>query len=130
MPSGEEKWCVNYTGIGLGYTCKEGIDYRTFNGGKELGLIRALPCLGHGPERCGFYEVSTPEQRAANEKKFRESMDRVAAIREAVVKDCPKNGGHGEIKCPCCGGTVRYSKASNGHVRARCSTEGCASWME
>lgn len=42
------------------------------------------------------------------------------------------NGGQGTMPCPAgCGGQLRYSVASvNGHMHARCSTEGCVSWME
>ena len=40
--------------------------------------------------------------------------------------------GAGEMKCPACKeGTLRYSRAAyNGHVQARCSTNGCVQWME
>ena len=37
----------------------------------------------------------------------------------------------GTCKCPACGpGHLRFSIASNGHVTAQCSTEGCLCWME
>lgn len=40
--------------------------------------------------------------------------------------------GAGVITCPICGtGKLRYSRAGyNGHVHARCSTDGCVAWME
>jgi hypothetical protein len=40
--------------------------------------------------------------------------------------------GSGQMSCPVCNtGTLRYSRdLSNGHVHARCSTEGCVAWME
>jgi hypothetical protein len=40
--------------------------------------------------------------------------------------------GAGIIGCPICKtGKLRYSRAAyNGHVHARCSTDGCVSWME
>lgn len=40
--------------------------------------------------------------------------------------------GCGKMKCPVCNeGELRYSRASyNGHVHAKCSTQGCVAWME
>jgi hypothetical protein len=40
--------------------------------------------------------------------------------------------GQGEMECPVCKtGKLRYSRSAlNGHVHARCSTEGCVAWME
>lgn len=128
--SERDKWCISYSGIANGYTCKAGVDYRSFNNEDDLGLLNAIPCFGDHCERCYFYEVLTPEQRAANEKEFRDYCERRNKIRAAIVELHP-HGGFGSIKCPCCGGTVRYSVAKyNGHVHATCSTKGCASWME
>lgn len=41
-------------------------------------------------------------------------------------------GGSGWIWCPACGnGKLEYSRSSwNGHIRAKCSTSNCLSWME
>lgn len=37
----------------------------------------------------------------------------------------------GEVKCPKCGGALRWSKAkSNGHVHGACKTPGCLRWMQ
>ena len=40
--------------------------------------------------------------------------------------------GVGEMDCPICKtGKLRYSRAAyNGHVHAKCSTNGCVAWME
>jgi hypothetical protein len=39
--------------------------------------------------------------------------------------------GSGEFPCPVCqAGTLRYSRASNGHVHAGCTTDTCVRWME
>jgi len=42
------------------------------------------------------------------------------------------NGGLGEVACPVCNsGTIHYSVASyNGHRHAKCTTDGCVSFME
>ena len=48
--------------------------------------------------------------------------------------DGPTNyiSGAGVMECPVCKtGKLRYSRAGyNGHVHARCSTDGCVAWME
>jgi hypothetical protein len=40
--------------------------------------------------------------------------------------------GHGVMECPVCGdGKLRYERQEyNGHIRARCSTDGCVAWIE
>lgn len=39
--------------------------------------------------------------------------------------------GQGKTACPICSGELRYSRAGyNGHVHAKCSTDGCVAWME
>ena len=40
-------------------------------------------------------------------------------------------GGRGDIPCPVCGGTVRYSvSAYNGHTAGVCGTDGCIRWIQ
>jgi hypothetical protein len=42
-------------------------------------------------------------------------------------------GASGKIDCPICGkqGSLKFSRAGyNGHIHARCATEGCVNWME
>jgi hypothetical protein len=97
-------WCRHRTPFTSEFkTCKIGVDFHKFPRQHDL-----MPCLGQ-----------TAEAKAL----------------------CPKYSGYtsvkatgqrqGRIPCPACKtGTVGYSQASNGHVHARCSTEGCASWME
>jgi len=40
--------------------------------------------------------------------------------------------GAGIMNCPICNtGKLKYSRSNyNGHVHARCSTDGCVAWME
>lgn len=45
----------------------------------------------------------------------------------AVKKDGKPKG---QITCPKCQGILRYTIASNGHTRGRCTTENCLSWIE
>lgn len=40
-------------------------------------------------------------------------------------------GGSGQMECPICKGTLKYSVAGvNGHVWGACTTEGCVRWMQ
>lgn len=65
------------------------------------------------------------------------SMENFLAALKAVSVDAKErglkkgSGGHGEIKCPNCPGTIRYSVASvNGHIWACCSTPNCVRWIQ
>jgi hypothetical protein len=67
------------------------------------------------------------------EAEFEESVKRVGVARAAIVEHTRgQRGVSGQMKCPCCeGGTLGFSVAGyNGHIHARCSTPGCANWME
>jgi hypothetical protein len=64
-------------------------------------------------------EYATKAQRAAHD--------------DAKTKGYEKGkGGSGFIPCPACaGGTLCYSVDSrNGHMRVKCATLGCVSWIE
>ena len=63
--------------------------------------------------------------------------ENVGKARAAIVNDCgewargPSSAGC--IDCPVCGGIekLQYSRSGyNGHIRARCETDGCVAWME
>jgi len=64
-----------------------------------------------------------------------DSDDLEALIVNEAVKLCKKYAGNkrnvfGTVKCPKCGGNLHYFIAGNGHVRGKCDTPGCLSWME
>lgn len=57
----------------------------------------------------------------------------VAAKADASLKKFGRgHGGADSIPCPACQtGRLYYRVASvNGHMHAKCDTEGCVSWME
>ena len=66
------------------------------------------------------------------EAEWRRSIERIGKARSAIIKHCQNQRGvAGKLKCPVCEtGTLQYSRASNGHVHAGCSTKGCVNWME
>jgi hypothetical protein len=55
----------------------------------------------------------------------RDSMCHEKGLKDFIV-------GAGTMRCPICGtGTLGYSRAGyNGHIHAKCSTNGCVAWME
>ena len=67
-----------------------------------------------------------------------EMMMRIIVVRDAIVDDIAAHDATGSdcagvIDCPACAeGRVAYTYAgtANGHVSARCSTQGCVQWME
>lgn len=102
-----------------------------------------MPCIpkhvdGREAWPCDLFEIMSQadaEKEADEEIITMERGMKVwhAAHDDAKAKGLGKgNGGVGEIPCPGCGtGTLRYLVASyNGHMHGRCSTPGCASWME
>ncbi|MFZ1005317.1 MAG: hypothetical protein WAN65_00665 [Candidatus Sulfotelmatobacter sp.] len=146
--SNRDKWCRHRTAFTSDIkTCNAGVDFHQFD---KLGStpneipsrrLSLMPCLGECPEaiaKCDKYSGYTPEEIAAHEADLRERITRIGTIRTAIIQACiirgaigDKKSCAGQIPCPACKtGTVQYSRASNGHVHARCSTANCASWME
>lgn len=137
--------CRHYFGSGGGSKCKAGVEFYSFNDGKMEGSALKLPCFGPSgfderstPGTCEKYSPYTDEEIEQRDAEHREAMLRIGKIRNAIVtalggpwtRQNPK-GGAGTIPCPCCDGTVHYSRASvNGHIHAQCTTKGCARWME
>ena len=104
---------------------------------------RDLPSTGQIELLAKLYGVDSQEIRRclpAKEKSIA-LAERAGKMLEAIAsthRDAEAhglksgNGGTGSLICPSCGtGTINYSVASvNGHIWGRCSTSGCAAWME
>ena len=130
--------CVHFNGI-MNQCCDAGVNYKEL-AGDVPGYGNRIPCIskyvGPGVVECDKRQEPTDQQIAEYQQKVKESMERVAKIRKAIVdeigpwkKGTP--GTSGSIPCPCCDGEVSFSRAGyNGHVHARCSSPDCASWME
>jgi hypothetical protein len=113
-------------------TCKAGIPYESVKAGP--GCWPCLPPFNDGQECsavCASKTLPTPEELDERDREVGESLVRLMKARGAIVD---ATGGQrrtsGEITCPNCGGKLRYTVASNGHIWGACSTEGCARWME
>ncbi len=67
-------------------------------------------------------------------------LDKIEKARAVIVHTCGgafKKGYsrtiRGQTDCPCCrgAGTLRFRRSGiNGHIKARCLTPDCISWME
>lgn len=102
---------------------------------------RSLPCLrshNHGGAVCALVAFPSPDEIAAIiERQDSGLRDLVTARKAIVAKLGPyvkrqSPDAHGSLACPVCTtGTLGYRRAAlNGHIHARCSTEGCVAWME
>lgn len=96
----------------------------------------ARPCFKyeHGlTNGCPHCRFPTPEEVKAKEEEWESGFRKTMAARKAITDHIGyAKGVSGTIPCPVCTtGTLSYTRAaSNGHIHARCSTEGCVAWME
>lgn len=133
LRSSGDHWCIHRTPFGSDHlVCKVGIDFHPFL--KPGDRMDNMPCLGtpspdEAVKMCPRYVRLTDEELEADRIESKAQCMRMGIIRRAIIKSGKSSG---EIECPACKtGTVRFSVARcNGHVHARCSTDGCAEWME
>ncbi len=133
-------WCKHYRGMHKKDSCEAGVKFSELvDYGTKL-FSGSCPCFG--PEQSGTCiaaEYPTAEEMAAHDAYIQERFNRTSKARGAIVghlggpwkRGMP--GATGAIDCPVCGGVgaLRFSRAGyNGHIHARCQTDGCVSWME
>lgn len=133
-------WCKHYSGTSRNETCRAGVNYGQLADDSRPGMLNRLPCLRtHFKEdvvaECKLREWHTLEEIAERVEKSRASMMRTVTARQTIIDHLIANGKPtrsvaGQIACPICNGTLRFSIASNGHCHGHCSTVGCVSWME
>jgi hypothetical protein len=136
--------CVHFTGLQNG-VCKAGVSYASVKidhepipytrRGVTYSTARSFPCLASYNAAGAVCEkrcAPTPDQVAAEEAESARMIEDVVKARGGITEATNgKRGVSGTIICPRCLGTLHYSVArSNGHVCARCATEGCLAWME
>jgi hypothetical protein len=125
-----DNWCRHRTPFTDAHpVCKAGVNFHAFPKPHNL-----MPCLGETPEAkgaCEKYSGWTQEEIDARESEIAASFERIVTIRREIIQKLGNAAGSGTLDCPCCKtGMVHFSRASNGHVHAKCSTDKCASWME
>ena len=133
-------WCVHFNGI-QNKTCRANINYREIIGGDDFGWARRMPCDLEDSANCTITCASRKfplREEAEDEviKTDKACADSLRAVVEAHA-DAKKKGfkrGHGgnsSMACPVCGGKLHYRVSGyNGHMHAKCETDGCVSWME
>lgn len=111
--------------------CKAGVEYAS--------LPKPHPCVrGEATEGCACYATYTPEEIDEKERKLNQMVENIGKARAAIVQaigpERKKQSLSGRIDCPVCGNSsclgFTYAGSYNGHIHARCSTEGCVRWME
>ena len=125
--------CASFTGL-QNKTCEAGVEYDSVRGEGP-----GVPCLcdwktGEQPSKaCDKRRWPTREEAEADIASANASFERIDACMKAIREKHGKARGlRDSMPCPnACGGTLHYSIAGyNGHVHGRCTTEGCASWMQ
>ena len=109
---------------------------RQVTGGDPVGWVERMPCMTGGDEErahCAGYQAPTKEELEAQEAEFEQMFKAVRIARGRIVeasKTAMDKAGVVFVTCPVCGGELRGSVASNGHVHGHCSMAGCLRWME
>lgn len=131
------KTCRHYNGLfGPGMKpdhipCAAGLNPRDMAG--HNGRMIALPCLSDpcAKQQCPKFDAYTPEEVAAEELADKEYHKLILRARALIVTKIEKTRAKiGETMCPKCKGKLAYRQHSNGHIHARCATDGCLAWME
>jgi hypothetical protein len=142
--------CVHFRGIGDHITCAAGVHYDVVTlrhepmpyknrWGRDYTSSSSMPCwLVGSPHNlagatCAKRQTMTREEAEAQQVRREQEIAAMGVARKAIIVHIDATGQYsGTIPCPTCKtGTLGYSRArSNGHVHARCSTEGCHAWME
>jgi hypothetical protein len=131
-------WCKHYRGMSGKTVCEAGVEFATLPNYGTKQFMASCPCF-EKHEGCDKAEYKTPEELAEEERQLAKLFARTTTARKAIVDALggPWQRGmktqSGEIDCPICGKTktLRYSRSGyNGHIHARCDTDGCVAWME
>lgn len=116
--------CKHFNGI-MHLQCKAGCIYLT-------GHIDQ--CIGNGTDAtapCPKLEYPTPEEVAREEAESAVKFEKIITARAAIVAHAKDHPEDNTIPCPACKkGVLCHAVHSNGHVHAKCSTDGCVCWME
>lgn len=122
--------CVHFNGV-QNDACKLGIRYDSFSREKAIPCILKMTHMNE-QNQCAQYQKPTLDELKAEDRKFDQMFADVNKARKAIIEHAGnKTRVGGNFPCPICvTGKLGYSIASNRHVHARCSTEGCVSWME
>lgn len=126
--------CRHFTGTEHD-KCAVGVKYASVKAAPAGGLISGesrLPCLDEAV-RCEARQPETDEDRAADERAFKELMARFIVAKAAILAETKGHRGvNGNMKCPIegCGGSLHFRVAGSGHIIAMCSIATCVRFIE
>ena len=133
--------CRHFNGL-MNDKCEAGVSYESVRVSGEPGKGYNLPCFKDCSVGCTCKNQSfkTHDEITAEIDAVRKHFEHTMLARSAIVEHLGgqwkhgMSGASGRIDCPACkasGLTLRFTRSGyNGHIHARCSTEGCVSWME
>lgn len=114
--------------------CDGGHDPRIVTGGSASGWLLRCPCInGNKETKCADFSCRTDEEIAQREREINEAFEQVMADMPIIanIKHSCKPGEQGTRECHRCGGQLWFARAiTNGHLRIKCSTDGCLTMME
>lgn len=137
-----ERSCVHFNGYplpvrddGAERRCGAGISYVELAGGSSLFSLRHLPCCPtegrNGVVYCERFEANGRERVIEEDRLREERWARTNKARAHIVAEIAGTDAlGGEIPCPNCGGRLAFRVGDGHHLRGRCATEGCCSWIE
>jgi len=125
--------CVHFTGVQHS-ACEAGIAYADARGAGKLPCLREY-ADGATCDKAQFptRDEAEAEYQAEETMYARHSLAHRAAHDDAKAKRFGKGqGGADSLPCPVCKtGRLYYRVAAyNGHMHAKCETDGCVQWME
>lgn len=134
--------CKHFNGVlgsREGATCRAGVNYREHVGGEDIGWVLGLPCTLRYPSKmirevipCALRELPSKEE-VEKEEAETENWIKLTIQAMKLCREDARNqrGVIRTVKCPACGGDLRYSVSSyNGHLQGKCKTKGCLEWIE
>ena len=131
--------CKSYRGPAVHETCKAGVNFKGIAGGGEM-FFPKLPCIrrNNTDAECKCREFPTPEEVAAHTKEREEYHKLIDDAYVRCAEHAQENGyvrgqkgASGFVDCPKCGKPLKYTiAASNGHIWAKCTKDGCLTWVQ
>lgn len=122
--------CKHYRdSVLMGVPCRKGIP--VLDRCDSLGAaIDERPChrRGQGCFSCEFYAEPTAQELEEQARQFLEAMENAMRVRRALAAATSQPGPGGEIVCPICSGTLRWTRDVHGEIAARCENEGCVTF--
>lgn len=120
------KKCIHFNGA-INRVCNAGVRYDSFAKGAPF------PCYsGQAMAVCERACLPSRDDVEAGLRETGEHLARMGKVMAAIKASGDiQPGMEGSIPCPCCSGTVRYTRArSNGHWAVRCSTLDCCHFIQ